>query len=68
MGILAKIETWFQGKKTYLLVISGVIAAVVGYLEHTLTLNQMIAAIWASLTAGSLRSGIAKSGTGNGGS
>ena len=61
MGIVAKIEAWLQGKKTFILVIGGVIAAVVAYVEGQVTLTQMVAAIWTALTAGALRSGITKS-------
>jgi len=60
MGIIAKIEAWLQGKKTYLVMVGGVIAAVVGFLNKDLSLIQLISAIWAALGLGALRSGIEK--------
>ena len=62
MGIIAKIEAWLQGKKTYILIIGAIVAAIVGYVEGTVTMQQMIAAIWTALMGGALRSGIGKSG------
>lgn len=57
-GILSKIEAFLDGKKTYFLAISAVLGSLVAYLNHSISLNELIAAIWAALTAGSLRSGI----------
>lgn len=62
MGIFAKIEAFLQGKKAYLVMLSGIIAAVLGYAEGQLTILQMASAIWAALGLGALRSGISKSG------
>ena len=61
MGVIAKIEAWLQGKKTYILVIGAIVAAIVGYVEGTFTLIQAGQAIWIALFGGALRSGITKS-------
>lgn len=58
MGLLQKIEGWLDGKKTYLVMLSGICMAIVGYLDHTLTLPQAIAAVWAALGLGAVRSAI----------
>ena len=62
MGIIAKIEAWLQGKKTYILIVGGIAAALVSYVNGELTLMQLVQALWAALTAGALRSGIGKIG------
>ena len=58
MGSLLKIETWLQGKKTYLVVLIGILTAVVGYLNGALDLAGLVTAILASLGIAGLRSAI----------
>ena len=62
MGIIEKIEKWLQGKKTYLVIISGIIAAILAYLNGDMTLVQALSAIWVALGLGAVRSGVSKSG------
>ena len=64
MGIIAKIEQWLQGKKTYLVVVSALLGAVIAYLNGDLSLVQALQTIAAALGFGALRSGVSKSGTG----
>lgn len=62
MGIITRIEQLLQGKKAYLVMVGGIIAAVVAYLNGDMSLMQMVGAIWTALGLGALRSGIGKSG------
>lgn len=58
MALLNKIEAFLDGKKSYLLMVSGVLTALIAFLNHTITLQELIAAIWASLSLGAVRSAI----------
>ena len=60
MGIFQKIEQWLQGKKAYIVMLSGIIAALLGYLDGQLTIMQALTALWAALGLGAIRSGIGK--------
>ena len=62
MGIIAKIEAWLQGKKTYLVMIIAIAGAIVAYLNGEMSVIQMAQAIMAAFGIGALRSGITKSG------
>jgi hypothetical protein len=52
---------FLNGKKTYLIAISGIILAIVGYASGTLTLPQFIEAVLAALGMSTLRAGVTKS-------
>ena len=57
-----KIKVWLNGKKTYLVMLSGIIAAVLGWLSGSLELAGMIGAILGALGLGAVRDAIAKIG------
>jgi hypothetical protein len=60
-----KILEWLQGKKTYLVCIAGILAAIIAYLSGEMTMIQMVEAIWAAVAGMTLRAGVAKVGNGN---
>lgn len=60
MGIFTKIEQWFQGKKTYLIMAVAVGGAIIAYLNGDLTFIQAAQAVMAAFGFGALRSGIGK--------
>ncbi len=56
------IVDWLKGKKTYLVMISAAITALVSYLDGALNGKELVAALFAVLTGSTLRAGITKSG------
>ena len=48
---------WLKGKKTYFIVAGGIIAAVVAYLNDTISLSDAIEAILAALGLSTLKAG-----------
>ena len=61
---MSGILTWLQGKKTYLVIIIGVLTSGLAYLNGDLTLSQLLNAIWIAAIGGGLRDGVTKSGIG----
>ena len=53
---------FLQGKKTYITAVTGIIAAVAGYLVGDLDLNQTLQAVWPLATMAFLRKGVSDSG------
>jgi hypothetical protein len=62
MTWLTKLQDALSGVKTYLVALAAIIAAVVGYADHQLTLIQLLQAIWAAITAMTIRAAVKKSG------
>lgn len=58
--MLTKIQNWLSGKKAYIVMIGAIIAAIGGYAEGTLTLAELVTAIFAALGLGATRSAIGK--------
>lgn len=54
------IQSFLQGKKSYIVMIAGVAAALAGYATGELSLGEAITAGIGSLGIGTLRAGIAK--------
>jgi hypothetical protein len=65
MGFIQSIEKFLQGKKAYIVMLSGVVAALLGVINGDLTMVQAISAIWASAGLGAMRSAVSKSGPSN---
>ena len=55
-----KIQEMLAGKKTYLVMIAGVTAALAGLATGELTMAEAISGVIASLGLGTLRAGISK--------
>ena len=60
--MIDKIQTMLSNKKTYLVMIAGITAALAGLATGELTPAQAISGILGSLGLGTLRAGIAKVG------
>lgn len=57
-----KILEWLKGKKTYVVAISAIVAAVASYASGTIEVGEMIKLIVAAIMAMTIRAGITKSG------
>jgi hypothetical protein len=62
METIKKILVFIAGKKTYIIATTGVVLAIVGLADGTLTTPQFIEAILAALGLSALRAGVTKSG------
>lgn len=51
---------WLKGKKTYLICASAILTAVIAYLSDSITIGELVTAIYAAITGMSLRGGISK--------
>ena len=58
--MVEKIRLWLQGKKTYLVAIGGIVAAIVAWANGALSGMGLIEAIIAALGLTSLRAAISK--------
>lgn len=58
---MQQLQTWLSGKKTHLVCLSAIIAAVAGYAEGALTLVEVVTAIFAATGAATMRAGVEKS-------
>ena len=47
-----KVQDWLKGKKTYLVALAGIVAAVLGYTNGDLTVVEAIGTILAALGVG----------------
>lgn len=54
------IKNWLSGKKTYLVMLSGIVGSLVGLAGGDLSLAETVTGILASLGLGSMRAGVAK--------
>ncbi len=52
--------TWLQGYKTYIIAGGAILTALGAYLSGSISLTELISAIFAALTAMTLRSAISK--------
>jgi len=52
--------TWLKGRKCYLVCAVAILSAVLAYLSDAMTGTQMIEAIFAAITAATIRAGVAK--------
>ena len=57
-----KIREWLKGRKTYLVAISAIVAAIASYVTGTIEVGEMIKLIVAAIMAMTIRAGITKSG------
>jgi len=57
-----KILEWLKGKKTYIVGISTIMAAVASYVTDTIETGEMIKLIVAAIMAMTIRAGVTKSG------
>jgi hypothetical protein len=55
---MENIRGWFKGKKTYVLGGVAIVGSIASYLVGDITLNEATGAIWAGITAMTLRAGI----------
>ncbi len=53
---------WLQGYKTYIVAAGAILTALGAYLNGSISLSDLVSAIFAALTAMTLRAGIAKVG------
>lgn len=60
MGLLTGLETWLQGKKSYLIMVAAVLGSVIAYLNGELNFIQAMQALLVALGFGAARSAIAK--------
>jgi hypothetical protein len=51
--------TWLQGKKTYVVAIGGIVAAIVAYTQGTIDTTALVGAILAGVLAMTIRNGSA---------
>lgn len=58
METLAKVRTFLQGKKTYLLCAQAIIGAIVGWQAGVITEVEAIKMIWEALTISTVRAGV----------
>ena len=58
--MLTDIRAFLAGKKTYLLCLSAIIAALVGYTDGTLSLGELIQAIVAAAAGITIKAGITR--------
>ena len=56
--MLSKIQTWLQGKKTYLTAAIGVLAALSAFADHQIDAVALAGAIWAAVQTCFIRAGI----------
>ena len=49
---------WLKGKKTYLVCVAGILAAVIGYLNGEISMAQAIEAIFIAIGGITLRAGV----------
>lgn len=52
------ISKWLNGKKTYIVLVVGIISVLVGWWDGDISAVEAWSAIWAALTAAGLRSAI----------
>jgi len=57
-----KIRDFLKGKKTYLVALSGMLAALIAFASGEMTLPETVAAITAAVMAMTMRAGVEKSG------
>lgn len=55
-----QINEWLSGKKTYIVALAGILAAIAAYASGELDLAQTIQAVLASLGLSTLRAGVSK--------
>ena len=58
--MLNKIQTWLQGKKTYLTAAIGVLGALAAFGDHQIDFTALVAAIWAAAQTCFIRAGVQK--------
>ena len=58
MGILADLKEILKGKKTYLIALSAIVAALLGYANDQLTIIQLVQAIFMAIGGMTLRAGM----------
>jgi len=56
--MLSKIQTWLQGKKTYLTAVIGVLAALTAFADHQIDAVALAGAVWAGVQTCFIRAGI----------
>ena len=57
---MGAIREWLRGKKSYLVGVGAIVAAVLGFAEGEIELPALVAAITAAIMAMTIRAGIAK--------
>jgi hypothetical protein len=60
MDWLVQIIVWLQGKKTYLVAVSAILTALIAYLNSSISLSELIAAIYGAITAITIKAGQAR--------
>lgn len=55
-------QAWLSGKKTYLVALSAIIAAISAYAAGAITVVELVAAILAALGTCTLRAAVTKTG------
>lgn len=57
MNWIGSVIDWLQGKKTYLIAASAILTAVIAYLNKSISLTELVAAIYAAIAGMSLKAG-----------
>ena len=58
MDVIAKIQDWFKGKKTYFTAAIGVVGALIAFGDHQIDLCGLLAAVWAAAQTCFIRAGV----------
>lgn len=57
MDWLTNIFDWLQGKKTYFVCASAILTALIAYINKSISLTELIAAVYAAISAMTLKAG-----------
>ena len=60
MEWVATVIVWLQGKKTYFVAASAILTALIAYLNNSLSLTELIFAVYGALTATTIKAGQAR--------
>ena len=60
---MSGLVTYLQGKKTYLVLVAGLITALVTYLNGNMEIGEFVKSVFAIVTGMTLRDGISKKGS-----
>ena len=59
-AFVVSVFEWFNGKKTYITAIAGLVGSVVAWAQGAISTLQLIQAVWACLVAIFMRNSISK--------
>jgi len=60
MDWLAQAVVWLQGKKTYIVCVSAILTALIAYLNNSISLTELITAVYAAIAGVTLKAGQAR--------